>query len=387
MLKSLQIQNFRGLKDVKIPTLGRVNLIVGENNAGKSSVLEALRIYAGRAEQEILDDIALEHNEPVLYIEDNVMDYTRPYASFFSGRNYPSEYGEKIIIGEIDNNFLSLEHSIEHTQIRELETKDGGFQIESHHQVLPKIFLNRSRQRKGLDEIIRVEYNNQVINRIILNGEENDSYYYELSNQYQYEYLNCRFIPTSFIKLNELGFIWDGITLTPYEKIIIEALQIIEPTIEGLGFIISSNNKSLFDRLSNRVPIVKLKDFDEPVPLNSMGDGIKRILQLILNLHQAKDGLLLIDEFDNGLHYKVQEKVWGLLFELAERFNVQVFATTHSHDCIRAFSKISQARTDIDGMLIQMTKEHYKDGTSQIVANVVDENQLQRLLNLGVDVR
>lgn len=384
MLSSLQIQNFRALKDVKIKKLGRVNLIVGENNSGKSSVLEALRIYASRADEHILDEIATEHNEPRLYNDNNIMSYTLPYASFFYGRNYPIEYGEKIIMGEVGNNFLSLEHIVELVKTEETTLNDGEYQIKRTRQILPKVLLNKTRQRNGVEELIKVEYNNQTINRIVLNVDAIGFYRDELENMI-YGYKEFKYIPTSFVELDDLARIWDGIALTNYEIFIIEALKIIEPDIEGLRFI-SINKHSLLDKV-DRFPIVKLRNFDEPIPLNSMGDGMKRILQLILNLHQAKDGLLLIDEFDNGLHYKVQEKVWGLLFELAERFNVQVFATTHSNDCIRAFSKISQARTDIEGILIQMTKEQYKDGTSQITANTVDESQLQRLLNLGVDVR
>jgi AAA15 family ATPase/GTPase len=51
----------------------------------------------------------------------------------------------------------------------------------------------------------------------------------------------------------------------------------------------------------------------------------------------AQDGYLLIDEFENGLHYSVQEQVWEVVFTLAKSLNVQVFATTHSSDCIKAF--------------------------------------------------
>ena len=63
MLNSLEIKNFRMLEDFKVAKLGRVNLIVGKNNSGKSTVLEALRIYAEKATQGILDQIAASHHE------------------------------------------------------------------------------------------------------------------------------------------------------------------------------------------------------------------------------------------------------------------------------------------------------------------------------------
>ncbi|WLF82928.1 ATP/GTP-binding protein [Moraxella sp. ZY210820] len=351
MLKSLQIQNFRGLKDVKIPTLGRVNLIVGENNAGKSSVLEALRIYASGGNPYVLDNIARSHHEETLSEQYNDIknnNYDRelsPFSDFFYQRKYPKDNNENIMIGEINQSFFEMTYNHKTTAIDVKNPFNLGL-FEISHSIPSKL-----------------EYKEK----------------YRTLKKGKHIYLS-KYIPTQFVDIQELSAYWDKIILTPYENEVIKSLQIIEPDIEKLAFI-----NQLFN--DNRIPMVGLKNSEKPIPLYSMGDGMKRILQLILNLHQAKDGLLLIDEFDNGLHYKVQEKVWGLLFELAERFNVQVFATTHSNDCIRAFSKISQVKTDIDGMLIQMTKEHYKDGTSQIVANVVDENQLQRLLNLGVDVR
>ena len=63
MLDSLRIKNFRSLQDFEIPKLGRVNLLVGKNNSGKSTVLEALRLYAGNAQRPLLDAIAQEHDD------------------------------------------------------------------------------------------------------------------------------------------------------------------------------------------------------------------------------------------------------------------------------------------------------------------------------------
>lgn len=351
MLSSLQIQNFRGLKDVKINSLGRVNLIVGENNAGKSSVLEALRIYASGGNPYVLDEIAKSHNEESLLRQyeqqyHNFDNKPTPFSDFFYQRKYPKSDNENILIGELNKNVLNL----------------CFFDFDIVY---------------GID----VMYQSKKIRAInFCLFDKND--YSEIYNNYkENKIIDFKYVPTQIMDDKNLPLYWDKIILTPYENEVIKSLQIIEPDIEKLAFI----NQPFNDK--NRIPMVGLKNSEKPIPLYSMGDGMKRILQLILNLHQAKDGLLLIDEFDNGLHYKVQEKVWGLLFELAERFNVQVFATTHSNDCIRAFSKISKERTDIDGMLIQMTKEYYKDGTSQIVANVVDEESLECLLNLGVDVR
>lgn len=68
-----------------------------------------------------------------------------------------------------------------------------------------------------------------------------------------------------------------------------------------------------------------------------MGDGMTRLFNIIVALVNTQNGILLIDEFENGLHWSVQPKVWELVFYLAEKLNIQVFATTHSRDCIKGF--------------------------------------------------
>lgn len=92
MLNSLEIKNFRALEDLKVARLGRVNIIVGKNNSGKSSILEALRIYAGAAQRALLQEIAGMHDEiaePSDVPTDGGFDDPLPFASFFPGRSFP----------------------------------------------------------------------------------------------------------------------------------------------------------------------------------------------------------------------------------------------------------------------------------------------------------
>jgi AAA15 family ATPase/GTPase len=73
------------------------------------------------------------------------------------------------------------------------------------------------------------------------------------------------------------------------------------------------------------------------VPLSSIGDGLTRLFHIGLAMANASDGILLIDEFENGLHWEVQQELWTALFKVSRDFGIQVFATTHSTDCIRGF--------------------------------------------------
>ena len=136
-----------------------------------------------------------------------------------------------------------------------------------------------------------------------------------------------------------------------------------------------------------RIAKVKIKGLSHPVPLNSLGDGMLRILQFVLKIFPAKGGFFLIDEFENGLHYTVQEKIWELLFDMAEKLDIQVFATTHSWDCIESFSKVAIDRKDVDGVLFRVGKSVRDSDRGRVIATVFDEEALYSITQSDVEVR
>ena len=82
-----------------------------------------------------------------------------------------------------------------------------------------------------------------------------------------------------------------------------------------------------------------------------MGDGINRILTIILAMLNCKGGVLLLDEFETGLHYSVQGELWKVIFMLADELDIQVFATSHSTDCIKSFADSNEQGV---GMLFRL---------------------------------
>jgi hypothetical protein len=142
--------------------------------------------------------------------------------------------------------------------------------------------------------------------------------------------------PANFLRpggtdATRLSFLWDRIALTPEENYVVEALKIIEPEIERIAFLGD-------ERRSRRAIFLKLAGSDLRLPLGSVGDGLKYLLALALNLIPARGGFLFVDEIDTGLHYSVMADMWRFVIEAAKRLDVQVFATTHSLDCVHALS-------------------------------------------------
>jgi AAA15 family ATPase/GTPase len=144
-------------------------------------------------------------------------------------------------------------------------------------------------------------------------------------------------VPTDLLPADKLAELWDEVALTTDEQDVKNALKLVTPNFENLAFRKRRNSQG---QLSYRAAIVKVAGVDSPFPLKSLGSGMSRTLQLVLSLLQAKGGFLLIDEFENGLHYAVQPQLWELIFKLGTESNIQVFATTHSWDCVRAFHSV-----------------------------------------------
>lgn len=134
------------------------------------------------------------------------------------------------------------------------------------------------------------------------------------------------------------------------------------------------------------IPVLIYNDSDERIPLNSLGDGITHLFHIILSLVNARGGFLLIDEFENGIHYSVQPKVWSLIFELAEKLDVQIFATTHSWDCISAFQKVTQ-QYETESMLFHLGRSIVKSDEGNIVATEYDKEELQLVAQTDLEVR
>ena len=92
-------------------------------------------------------------------------------------------------------------------------------------------------------------------------------------------------------------------------------------------------------------------------PRKSFGDGALRVLGVALALVRSRDGFLLIDEAENGIHYSVQSEFWDMVLKSARDNNVQVIATTHSYDCVLGFARAADQNPDVDGRLVQLTRD------------------------------
>jgi ABC-type multidrug transport system ATPase subunit len=337
MLKSFQISNFRLFKHLEIGRLNRVNLIVGKNNAGKSTFLEAVALYASNASPSVFLDLVDSRQENwVSEAQPQSQNFTgNSVRHLFFGHKLPKIGEQGILMGEVSTN-------------TKIHVSAAAYQNKSDDEDTVRKIRVSGVQLDIFDEdpssfeVFLVAEEGERTRRLFrLDGEDMRSIRRNTSFRlYQRQDIEpkliCQVVSTGNMSNRKLAALWDLTSLTNLESDVISSLGIIDNRVSGVAFVedINQNQKRTGE---NRIPLIKLEGIDEPLPLKSMGDGMTRLFHVIVALVNAQNGLLLIDEFENGLHWSVQPRVWDIVFQLAEKLNVQVFATTHSRDCVQGF--------------------------------------------------
>jgi AAA15 family ATPase/GTPase len=156
---------------------------------------------------------------------------------------------------------------------------------------------------------------------------------------------------------------------------VVEALRLIEPHIERISF--------TGGRTSHSGILARLRGEETPAPLDSMGDGVRRLLAMIIDLVGIGQGTLLIDEIDTGLYYATLKEMWRVVIETSVKQDAQVFATTHSWDCVQAFQQALRASTHRnEGSLIRLDRAN-----EQVTVTTYTADELDIAIPQGIEVR
>jgi len=355
-LPDLSIGNFRGIKEFSIPNLGRVTLLAGRNGVGKTSILEAIEVYATRAKFAVLRGMLNKREELSLALDeegDNVLE--TDWSSLFHGRDItengrlsvgPRQPQEQLILEAIDIGELSDEEISglgrwfpESILQGETHTLRANFKGDSW--TIPAFFVRDQRTRTVSGDSRR------RMREFSYRTQREES---RLPAPITYEDIG-----PGLISNFALARFWDNVALTDDESNAIQALNLIYgDDVERVTMVGDDGPRRT---MSGRRAVVKLKNYDRPVPLRSLGDGALRLFGVALALANSRDGFLLIDEAENGIHYSVQQDFWRMILRTAHENNVQVLATTHSWDCVRGFAYAATEDEKVEGTLVRIESE------------------------------
>ncbi len=361
LFDNLEIRQFRAFDYLKIDHLGHVNLFIGKNNVGKSTVLEGLWLYANIGSPEIVQAILEGRDEPRELRHGQISEPT--VWSMFYGHPAPEKVASSIQIGRINSPDSALSLSITWLSDR---TEKGNYQeidfpgdVEGN-DVIPALNIKYGSMRRTirLDDTF-----SDMIRRWKLQERSNRA----LETP-------CVFITQSGLNNHAARSLWEKIVLTDGEKDVVEAMRIIAPDVNDFALLPSDSQASSIR--------VRLQNEKNPIPLRTMGDGMNRLFGLGLALACSQNGILLIDEIENGIHWAVLPEVWKFILKVAKRLNVQVFATTHSNDCLRAFQQATKDDKKIEGVAIRIERKN-----GEFKSEIFDESRLSVIVKEEIEIR
>jgi AAA ATPase domain/AAA domain, putative AbiEii toxin, Type IV TA system len=328
MLKSLKIKNFRCLEEFDLPQLGRVNLLVGKNNSGKTSILEALHILNSPDTVQPFFDIIESRGEYSLSTNDDNSSVFE-VIHFLHGHQIDSNSSLELLGVTDKDKKINFSLSLTSTSIKELELgaaiNNKSFQdacISLSHSPGPN-YVMEWKTIDGTTKMLCFPLNVSSARMIvkILPGLK-----------------SSRFISVSSTDPYTIIENFNEIVLTPQEEILYESLRSIEPGIERIATVATQGYHRVTGNGGFVVSINRQR-----VPIGSMGYGIWRMLEITLAMVNIPGGTLLIDEIDTGLHFSVMIDLWKLICKTAEKLDIQVFATTHNSDCWKSLAEVANS--------------------------------------------
>lgn len=375
MIHTLELTNYRGFEHYKLSNLARVNLLVGKNNSGKTSILEAVQLLASGGNARELGNLARRRGELISASPDPTAGQMRVYpdvTNFFHGRAF--EEGASFSL-ETDGELGSMTAQVVRIDPGRSPIKGDDYKF---HEVIVMSGMN-----------LVSDYSNprtpETGQRTAVPVTEGGGISFEVPEPPgRTDHLKAANRPVLLVPENSLdrrlmGELWDRALAEGQDQEVTEAMQILDPKISNIVF--QSIDPS-FGREPRSGILVGFEGERRRYPLGSHGEGMRRLLVMALALATTKGGVLLIDEVDTGLHYSILGDVWLLIVEAAKRLNIQVFLTTHSYDCVRALAWLCQTRPDL-GPEVSIQKIERKLDRSVSL----DAKQIQIAIEQDIEVR
>ena len=327
MYSSIHVRGYRGLDSFRMRGLGRVNLLVGTNNCGKTSILECIELLRSTGNPNVLSSILQRRGEwgdAKDRDSEPLLDVNRLFSGYDLLREVVVEGGRDSAVSLSEWNSKVAMH------VEDPLDSEPGEPNPFEEDGYLALAVKWSNHEGDSDA------------RTVRIGITSDGH---LSSRLPRRFLRTRngpliraaqFIRTSGMTALDVVRLFDDVVLTENEEHVTQALRIIEPAVERIAAVVT--DRGPYFREGPGGVFIKLSKTGNRIPIGSMGDGMWRMLGLALALANAKGGVLLVDEIDTGLHYSVMADMWRMVSERAAALKVQVFATTHSRDCYESLA-------------------------------------------------
>jgi AAA15 family ATPase/GTPase len=330
-IKNIAIENFKCFQNLQIEGIESVNLIGGKNNVGKTAFLEAVELLVSANEPH---DLAVNIYNLITRRQINhIQDST------------------DIILDFIKEDETKIKISTENKRCEIcLNVQPDDFEFEFN---------------EDMENIIPI-----TLLSFTLNGHEK-SISFERLLRSKMPFMkernmdNVNFVGSTKTKEQEIAILYGSLVDLDREDFLNDSLRIFDDNIISIKQRATKNGVILKLKLKNR---------QTPVLLSSLGEGLNRYIAVLCAIWASKDGFLLIDEVENGIHYTNYKKLWQIIFQASADANCQLFITSHSKECIEAFNEVQLEYQNNSGAYF----EFYKSlKTDMITASKRDKEHLQ----------
>ncbi len=308
MIEEIEIVKYKGFKNLKLNNLSQINIISGENNVGKTALLEAIFIY----------DYGLLDYEVV-----GIFCSLNPFL------------------------FIAKTRDIQKNRIKKY-LKDIDFLIQIDELTLNiqyKPTYSFSEKEKEELKNLKQDYNNFIVSYI------NDNLYIlpidniSTNDIETYSYINSS-KPTN----QRLVKLYSNIQSKGIQHKFLNYLKLLDSDIEWI------EPQLLDDEMLLRI---NLENPKRSLISSELGEGTNRYIEILATLLSNRGGTVLIDEIENGIHYTKLYDIWKAIIEIIQKENIQLFVTTHNLESIQALNDASEAMkfTEIASVKLQKDKE------------------------------
>ena len=374
MITSISIQNLRCFPALDVEPFKQINLISGLNGVGKSSLLEAVWLHHGR------------HNPTVLW-SSILLRLTSGMSELNPVTSLANKPGPIQIVATESEPTLTRE-----TRVRFEATKSDALRLDLPLEPEPRSRAENGDELQPYEALLRAPVKDltELAQEVIVTYQDGGEEAVILKGRVNLEQpgrLGIVFEGTQQLELTSSAILIpagrrgvDQEIIDRYSRMVrdglghelINALKIVEPRLRNIEVLTERGAPRLWCDLGET----------KMLPIEQVGDGLSRLLCVFTSISRARDGVVLIDEIENGVHHTAMGHFWRNIASLANALNVQVFATTHSRECIQA-AHDTFPDDQPTGFILQ--RLYRKDGS--ICSEPYEPEKLEAALDMSLEVR
>lgn len=356
-IHKLHIRNYKCIKSMNVEHLRTFNLFAGKNSSGKTTLLEIIFLFLARNNPDTIGRLLLWRGAA-----NNSIDRRNHYSHLFNSMDLNSEI-EILLSEEIRSKTLKIKY---------VENGSVPFMVNNN---FPGVNIQSSTSNLYTSELLELHYEetgkNPVVGKLTFNDGGaimfNDS---NLPEKTQGAFISS----TNRGNMQEAADTFSKVILnkTGEYDAILKKSRIIEPNINDIQTGSRNGVPGIFVDLG----------YQSYLPIELLGDGMNRFFYLMTRIIEMKNGILLVDEIENGFHHSVLSPILESLITIAKQYNCQIFATTHNYELLQSLTDNSLVGLSEDISYYKLSKESDKH-----IVQHFDFNKLKKIISNNLEVR